>query len=678
MRAQIWDFGGRQPALAARLAKACEVPALVGEVLAARGCDEQKANALIGRNPCELHDPMLLRDMDRAVETVALAIQNGEMICVFGDYDCDGVAATAMVYSYLESVGARCCYYIPHREKEGYGLNIAAVNELHRLGVSVILTVDNGVSAVAEVAHANALGMRVVVTDHHMPPPVLPKAAAVVDPCRADCPYPFKELSGAAVAFKLLCALEGESGYDLLEYFSDLLAIAAVADVVALTGENRLFVKRGLARIAESPRPGIDALLHAAGMADRAITAESVAFVIAPRLNAAGRLDTADLAVMLLLSEQEDEARQLAGELEELNARRRADEKIVADDIARQLAEHPLLAARRVMVLCGEGYNAGIVGIVCARMVERYGRPCVIIAADGDEAKGSGRSVEGFSLIEAVAACAERLARYGGHPMAAGFSLAACDVQDFADRLERFAAERYPEMPPVRLRIDCEVDPAMLSVEQVEALGALEPFGCGNEPAVFAVTGARVVRVIPLSEGRHIRLALEKDGVAFGAVGFSMSPDQLGLVAGDRVDIAFSAGVEEYRGQKGVTLRLRDLRLSGGNQQELFLAARRYERVLRREITGAGLLPSREETAAVYRHLRAAGQTPFLPELLYRRMPDGSAPDYARFRIALDVLLELGLIRISRRGDAQFVSVPPAVEKVSLETSSIVRSLSDS
>ncbi|MEG1774707.1 MAG: DHH family phosphoesterase, partial [Oscillospiraceae bacterium] len=350
------------------------IPPLVSAVLAARGVDADAAAALLSAEE-DLCDPMLLRDADRAAKTISEAIENGEYLCVFGDYDCDGVAATAMVTDYLEACGARVCYYIPHREKEGYGLNIRAIDDLARLGVTLILTVDNGVTAIDEIAYAYTLGMRVVVTDHHQPRETLPQAEAVVNPHRADCLYPDKNLSGVGVAFKLLCALEGERGWCLLEQYAELLALGTVADVVELTGENRCFVRRGLRAMRDTQRPGLRALIQLAGMDPEKLTAESIAFGLAPRINAAGRIDTAELAVMLLKTESEEEAQELAEQLEALNMQRRALEKQVVDDLAVQLQNDPLLGLRRVMVLSGTGWNAGVVGIVCSRLVERFDRP---------------------------------------------------------------------------------------------------------------------------------------------------------------------------------------------------------------------------------------------------------------------------------------------------------------
>lgn len=668
---QLWDIRERQPEAAQQLTRSGIAP-LAAAVLSARGLNASDAAALIGAGA--LCDPLLMKDIDVAAQTVAAAVERGTMICVFGDYDCDGVAATAMTASYLEQIGGRVCYYIPHREREGYGLNVAAIDELARLGVGLIVTVDNGVSAIDEVAHANAIGIQVVVTDHHKPRERLPEAAAVVNPHRSDCGYPFKGLAGVGVAFKLLCALEGERGHGLLEQYADLLAIGTVADVVPLVEENRCFVRRGLELLRDSERPGLRALMAVTGFDATAPTAESIAFGLAPRINAAGRIDTAELAAMLLLTESEREAAELAQQLEALNLKRRELEKAVMEDIAAQLDRDPSMALRRVMVAAGEGWHPGVVGIVCARMVERFERPAVLIAVEGGEAKGSGRSVEGFSLIDAVQAGAEALTRYGGHPMAAGFSLERGRVGTFGDLLEQYAASSAPDMPFLRLRVDCAVAPSELSVERVRGLACLEPFGAGNEPPVFAVRGARLDRLIPLSQGKHVKLRLIKDNQAIQAMAFFTRPEELGFFPGDLVDVAVTAGLNAYQGEVSVSLKLKGIRLSGVDQRGLCDGRRRYERYLRGELLESGLLPSREETAALYRYLRRAGGFPDAPDALYSHLALDGPVDYARFRIALDVLIELGVVRRENGGR---LTVDTAAPKVRLETSAIVRSLSN-
>lgn len=676
MKAQIWDIPAPYGDAAEELHRTLNIPELASLVLAARGYDVDKARQLSDCAPEDvLCDPFLLCDMVPALETIQGAIENEEFICIFGDYDCDGVASTAMLKSYFESIGARSCYYIPHREKEGYGLSISAIDDLYRMGVSLIITVDNGVSALEEIDYANALGMRVVVTDHHQPRETLPAAAAVINPHRGDCGYPFKDLSGVGVAFKLLCAMEGERGEALLEEYADFLCIGTVADVVPLVGENRCFVRRGLSLLADSHRPGVRALLETAGLTGKALTGESVAFGLSPRINAAGRLDSADLAVMLLLTESEEEAAELAGRLEALNQQRRTDEKKITDDIAAQLLDDPSLIHNRILLFSGEDWNAGIVGIVCSRMVERFGKPCLLVSTQGDSAKGSGRSVEGFSLIEAVAACADCLTRYGGHPMAAGFSLDTARLPEFNAGLQRFAAAHYPVMPALRLRVDSVVPPALLTVAQVKGLECLEPFGSQNPAPVFMVADAQLERVLPLSEGKYCKLCLVKDGVRFNVLCFTARPNGFCAVAGDAVDIAFSASINDYQGQQSVSLKLKGIRLSNSDMGLLVQGEQRYDSYLRREDLSPALIPTREEVAVVYRYVKRQGSVNFSSNALYCHIIRQEPIDYLRYRIALEVLQELGLLQKTVSQEAMVLTVNPTAARVQLEHSSIIRSL---
>ncbi len=674
MAEKVWHYRSKDLAGADALSGRFKIPRLAAAVLAARDVPPERVEEILGRGTRpRLHDPLLMRDMDKAAAAVQQAVENGEMICICGDYDCDGIASTAILYDYLTQIGARVCYHIPDREKEGYGLNRETIRELAEYGVDMLLTVDNGISAVGETDFAHSLGMKVVVTDHHEPQETLPSAEAVVDPHRADCAYPFKHLCGAGVAFKLICALEGENGYGLLEEYGDLLAIATVADVVELSGENRVFVRRGLDLLRESGRCGIQKLLEVCGLAGKELTAQSVAFGIAPRINAAGRVNSAESVVEMLLTERESEAAELSALLDEYNRQRREEEKVVIDDIAARLREDPSLLYERVLVIEGEGWNAGIVGIVCSRMVERFGKPCLIIARSGENAKGSGRSVDGFSLIDAVSACSSRLTRFGGHPMAAGFSLLSKDVPAFREEVRRYAADRAPHMPSVSLNVDCVVPPGLLTVEEVRGLSLLEPFGRGNEPPVFAVCGALLERVIPLSEGRYCKLRLTKDGATFFVLCFSAGPDQIGYAPGDAVDVAFSASINEFQGSVSVSLRLQGICLAGEDMAELHRGRQLFEACQRGERTGKDLAPTREEAARIYRSLRARGPSVWVPELLYRRLCGNSPMDYTRFLLCVEALTQLQVLR-QEKG---MLEVDPGAAKVDFNAAPIIRRLSD-
>lgn len=484
--------------------------------------------------------------------------------------------------------------------------------------------------------------------------------------------YPYRELCGAGVAFKLCCALEGESGYGLLEEYGDLLCIATIADVVEMRDENRVLVARGLELLEDTSRCGLRALLRVSGYEGKHLTTDAISFGLAPRMNAAGRVSSAETVVELLRTESESEADELAETLNGFNLERRGQEKLVLDGIAAQLSENPGIVNSRVLVLDGEGWNAGIVGIVCSRLVERFGKPCLIIAREGALAKGSGRSIPGFSLIDAITACGGHLTRYGGHPLAAGFSLMSDDIPAFRDALEQYAAEKYPHMPPLRLQVDCVVPPDMFTVENIRGLEKLEPHGSGNEAPVFAVCNARLLRVTPLSGGKYGRLTLSCGDSMFSVVCFTMSCERLALYAGEDVDVAVTAGINEYRGKTSPTLRLCDIRFSDEDQNRLHEDVLEYEACLRGEGGEKQCLPTRTECAWLYRYLRAAKRTLFEPHPLYHRIAKQSGIPYVRFRLAIDILLELGLIAL-RDGKIEVVSV---AAKVDLYSAATVRRLS--
>ena len=491
MNIRNWEVRPLDKDRAAALAQAYNIPFFLAMLLNIRGVDRsEEIEAFLGAG-APLSDPFLLKDMDRAAERITRAIDAMEKIAVYGDYDADGVTSTAMVYSYLETRGADVMFYIPQREGEGYGMNIAAVEHLASLGVTLIITVDNGISSIREVERAKALGVDVVVTDHHRPQETLPAAVAVVDAYRKDDESPCKDFSGAGIAFKLLMALEEGAGDldDLLETYGDLAAIGTIGDVVPLTGENRTLVNAGLRLLSESERPGVRALLTDSGFTGRQLTATNVAFTLVPRINATGRMGAPERAVRLLTSVDDGEAARLSAEICADNEERRRVEAAIseaafADIEARGLSED------RVIVVDGAGWHHGVIGIVASRITDRFGKPCIVISRGESEAKGSGRSVEGFSLFEAICACGDLLIKYGGHPMAAGVTLLGDRIDAFRAAINAYAAEKFPQMPAQTVTLDCKLNPAALSVAMVESLRRLEPFGNGNPQPVFGLYNA--------------------------------------------------------------------------------------------------------------------------------------------------------------------------------------------
>lgn len=669
-----WKLPEHHPDTVRRLAAETGKPELVCHILAARGLTDPEQIADFFAEEQGLSDPFLLADMDRAVERVSAAIENGERICVYGDYDCDGITATALLTGYLQAVGADVIYYLPNREKNGYGLHTGAIDMLAEQKVELIITVDNGVSAHAEIAHAAALGIDVVVTDHHTPRDTLPAAAAVVNPHRADCPSRCRNLAGVGVAYKLVCALEGAQE-EMLEYYSQLVMLGTVADVVPLTGENRIIVRHGLARLAETESPGLAALIEISGLQERTLTSETVAFGLAPRINAAGRVGIPDDVVELLLTDDPSYAQELAETLDRHNTERKKIEAEILQEIEGMLAENPQILNGRVLLLAGNNWHHGVVGIVSAKMAERYEKPCLLFSLENGEARGSGRSIEGFSLIEAITACSAHLTRFGGHVLAAGLTLPQQHLAAFCEELQAFARQRYPVMPVPVLTADCVLTPQQLTVETISQLAVLEPFGACNEAPLFCLQNLVIEGIYPTADRRHIRVRLTGGTNSFYAIYFGVSDTVFPYKAGETVDIMAKINVGEYNGKATLSIKLSDLRLGDVPQEQVLLGRERYARYLRGEQlapeTAAEMLPGRDEIATVYKFLRRAGRFPYGPGALYLRLMAGGL-DYCHLLLALDVLEEMGFVTRTVQDGAVVLAVVPDAPRADLSRSAIL------
>lgn len=654
------------------------LPLFFRALLKARGLEDQSAAHAFLEGEGALHDPMLLPDMDKAAERVKKAVEGQEKILVYGDYDCDGITATVLLYDYLDNAGADVLYYIPEREAEGYGLNTAAVDRMREAGVKLIITVDNGVTAVEEIAYAAAQGIEVVVTDHHRPGIELPKeAAAVVDPHRTDSQYPFPDLCGVGVAFKLVCALEGDGEGMLLEHYGELLALGTVADVVPLLDENRTLVKAGLALMRESESPGLIALAEKAGVSLETVRAEEISFALAPRINVTGRIGSVDQAVELLLCREEERAVELAEEICALNDRRKELEKEIIREIKELLEREPELLNRRVLVLTGEGWNRGIIGIIASRLVERFGKPCVLLSVIDGEARGSARSVEGFSIIDAIRGCAPLLTKHGGHLMAAGLSLDADKIPDLCRELENYARQNHPVMPVPTLAVDTVVGAAEITLDNIRLLDKLEPFGCGNPPPVFALVGVRVERIAPIGGGNHLRLTLSQDGAAIPAVLFGVGPQGFPLEPGELADCGVALSINRYNGAEQPQVRILSIRPHGFDMAGKNRLKAAYQAVRRGEDppdnTGEELIFGREDLSAVFRFLRSHAPWTKGADMLAHRLR--GAPNYGKVLAALDILSELRLISRGTEQGREIIRLLPDRGKVELSDSPTYRLL---
>lgn len=642
-----WEVRPLDKERAAAFAQTYGVPFFLAMLMNIRGLDDAAhLREFLGEGE-PLSDPFLLKDMDKAAARITRAVDNMEKIAVYGDYDADGVTSTAMLYSYLETRGADVIFYIPQREGEGYGMNIGAVEYLKEQGVSLIVTVDNGISSVQEVARANELGIDVVVTDHHRPQEILPDAVAVVDAYRPDDTSPYKHFSGVGIAFKLLMALEDGAGdvEDLLEAYSDLAAIGTIGDIVPLTGENRTLIRAGLERLSQSDRPGVQALLENAGIAGKALTSTNVAFTLVPRINATGRMGAPERAVRLLISGYEEEAEVLSEEICADNEERRRVEAEIAEAAFADIEAKGYMKDR-VVVVDGENWHHGVIGIVASRVTERCGKPCMIISRGETEAKGSGRSIEGFSLFEAICACGDLLLKFGGHPMAAGITLKPENIEAFRRRINQYAAEHFPQMPTQTVTLDCKLNPAALSVSMAQSLTQLEPFGNGNPQPVFGLFNMELSNVTPVGGGGHLRLTLEKNGAVITAMRFNTKPEELPYHIGDKIDLAVQLEAREFRGQPSLTVIVRDMKFAAFNTEKNIASLASFEKWQRGEVLSAEdknrLYPDRACLAAIYRALRTVNgketdQVRFVSQF-------GKDMTLGLFKTALLVFEERGLV----------------------------------
>ena len=650
--------------------------ALLAGILTARGITDPAEALTLLAGEEDLSDPFLLTDMQKACERIWQAIDNGETIVVFGDYDVDGVTATALLYQHLKGMGATVKCMLPSREGDGYGLSRNAIQSIHDKGYQLIVTVDNGISAVEEAEFAAELGIDLIITDHHLPPETLPKAVAVVDPRRLDDTSPFKGLCGAGVAFKLCAALDGCPPEEMLDYCGDLAAVGTVADVMPLTGENRTLVKSGLCQLQNTDRPGLEALLEEVGLAGRPITAENISYAIAPRINAAGRMDSAVTALQLVLCEDPDRAEELAHKLNEINVKRQETELEIFKAAQVLLEQQPERLEDRVMLLWGRDWHPGVIGIVASRLVERTSRPVIVVTVDEHgECKGSGRSVPGFNLHACIGSCADLLIRYGGHAMAAGLSVREENLPELRRRLNEWAARECPVLHTAPLECDLPIHLDRVTVDSVRRIDALAPFGAENPTPVFLLQSAVVDGVYPVSEGRHSRLRLRQGNASVYAVWFGMPQEQLPYTMGDVVDAALNLSV--YESARGAQLsgRILDLHPAGlgtklSEQAALVAALRRGTPLTAEQKTL--ITPDRSHIITVYRELQARRWHAEDLQPLCAKLGEENT---GKTLVAVTALEQVGLIATVEKGGAKYLELVPAQGKKNLADAPILKCL---
>ena len=648
---------------------------LAAMVLASRGIgDDRQARAYLDCN-APLLDPFLMTDMDKAAGRVGLAMSRGEKIAVFGDYDVDGITATCLLTDFLRRHGADAVSYIPGRLEEGYGLNPIAIHQLHAEGVKLIVTVDCGITAVNEAELCKQLGIDLVITDHHECKQTLPAAVAVVDPHRCDGGYPHKNLSGVGVAFKLASALCG-SQEKVLEEYADMVCLGTVADVMPLQGENRVFVARGLESLAHTKRPGIAALMAECGCAPETVSASSIGFMLAPRINAAGRMGQIDLAVELFLTDDPDKAAEAARGLCELNRQRQA----VESEIYRQAVSMlPMGKPPEAIVLADESWHQGVVGIVASRIAEEYACPTFLICLDGEHGKASSRSHGGFNLFASLSALSPLLESYGGHELAAGFTISRANIPEFRRQICALAAQYYTDdVPRTVLDVDCAVSPELLTLHNVDALQMLEPCGNGCPKPVLMMKNLTIDRISMVGGGRHMRLRLCSGHMYLNAIYFSATPQTVSIQPGDLVDVAFTPQVNEFRGTRTVQMNVIDIRPSCS--AECLPDAAPYRDMQRGNLTSgeaAALLPDRKMLALVWRYLDAANPVQESPMCLCRKIVrwSGQPLNLGQMLTCLDIFRDVGLLTVQRQHKYVSIRLTPGEGKADLSRSQTMQRL---
>ena len=698
------------------ISKSLGISSLTAALLYGRGFDTpEKARSFLQRDEECFPDPFLLTDMDMAVSRIMSALERHEKITVYGDYDVDGVTATSMLFLYLKSKGADVNYYIPDRLTEGYGVNIEAIDEISKSGSSLIITVDTGITAVAETDYASALGIDVVVTDHHCCGADLPKACAVVNPHRPDSRYPFKELAGVGVAFKLVCALEKTFFPDekyihrVCADYGDLAAVGTIADVMPLFGENRLIVSIGLKLIEEERNAGFAALCAAScnngktseqnqEQKKRKVNSTYIGYTIAPRINASGRIRNASVAVELLTTRDKCRAKEIAGILCEINRDRQEYENTIIEEACEIIERTHDFSHDRVIVISAENWHHGVIGIAASRITERYGLPSILISFDGghtesevsddDIGRGSCRSVKELNLADALSSCGQYLIKYGGHEMAAGLSLKRSELESFRRAVNEYAFKNLTaeSMTPT-IEADAEVMLSELSMNAVSELSMLEPYGTSNPVPVFVLRGAKITGLSEMGGGKHTRLQIVCDGINASAVMFGMAPSELSVFRDDMADMMFTPDINEFRGIRSVQLIVRDIRVCRRTVMERKVMIEEYSKFAENPgiSISEDLLPVRSDFKNVYLYIRRELDfTNGKPINLYKMMKHTtgeSVTAYIKLRFILAIFLQTGIVSYSDIPDytAAGGSLPIVLNdmnsKVDLKTSEIYQAL---
>lgn len=546
------------------ISKTFKISPLTAIILYNRGITEDDdIKTFLNAELSSLHDPFLMKDMDKAVDRIQAAKKNGEKITIYGDYDVDGITSIAILYKQLEKMGVEVDYYVPDRMVEGYGVNREALDKIKADGTSLIITVDTGITAVEEAEYAKSIGLDFIITDHHECKEQMPNVYAAIDPKRKDCPYPFKSLAGVGVVFKLIQALDGSVRLEtLMDEYADLMCLGTVADISPLIDENRVIVTEGLKRFNTTKNIGLKALIDVSTNG-KSITTSTIGYTIAPRINASGRLGCASTSVELFLTDDASKANELANSLCHENTLRQQTEQKMFKEALEYMDQHPEIKDDDIIVIPHENWHHGIVGIVSSKITEKYYKPSILFAVDGDSAKGSGRSVTGFNLFGALEHCGDLLEKFGGHELAAGLTIKSENIEAFRKMINTYAKGISKELNRIpKISLDAQIKVTYITIDTVNDINKLQPFGVNNPTPAFSVRNIKIHRISVMSEGKHLRMTLFKDGKYLDAVGFGMGEYYSSFQEGDFVDVAFALDINDYKGFQNVQLVLKDMRMT--------------------------------------------------------------------------------------------------------------------
>ena len=683
----IWTVGGFDSEKVNTLVNELSLKEFLAKVLVSKGFDTpEKAEEYLNGNISSLADPFLLKDMDVAVNKIRSSVESHEKIMIYGDYDVDGITSVAALWRYLTFKGADVCCYIPERINEGYGLNTQAISKFAEDGVKLIITVDSGITAHEEIEFAKSLGIDVVITDHHECREELPEAVAVVNPHRQDSEYPFKELAGVGVVFRLICAYEGNKNLsNICSKYSDIVALGTVADVMPIVGENRIIVKHGLASLVNTKNKGLCSLIEQT-FAERKtaqrknITASSIGFGLAPRINAAGRIGDVNQALKLLITENKAEADNIATYLCAVNRERQLIENMIFEEAVSMIESNHDFDNDKVIVLVSEKWHLGVIGIVASKITERYKLPSILISIDGDIGKGSGRSIKGFNINEAISECKSLLIKYGGHELAAGLTIDKNNVDAFRKAINEYASKSFDFSSVCNyIDADFEIDVKDITVEHAKELQSLEPFGLQNPLPLFFIKDALIKELYPIGEGKHLKMIIEKNSCLATALYFGMSADRFRFSEGDTVDFMCNMDLNDFRGTLSVQVVVKDVRMSEKDSLEKLHSEKTFESLMTGNFNiPENDVPTMSDFRAAFLYLKSLIKD-FDTEknLSVWKCANDLSRQYSancshlKFNIILTVFEEMKLISLSRADDCDniYVSLIKTENKVNIENS---------